>query len=110
MYETEQVLTGVTEAHAAADARFVIGSGYHKTEYRERRNHYAVYSVNTPVDGFDTSRDDFLGAYRGVMNPEAVENGKCTNSMASGWSPIASHQINMTIAPGETKPRPMPDS
>lgn len=82
----------------------VIGSTiYHKTEYRERRNHYAVYSVNTPVDGFDTSRDDFLGAYRGVMNPEAVENGKCTNSMASGWSPIASHQINMTIAPGETK-------
>ena len=68
-----------------------------------RSNHYAVYSVNTPVDGFDTSRDDFLGAYRGVMNPEAVENGKCTNSMASGWSPIASHQINMTIAPGETK-------
>lgn len=82
----------------------VIGSTiYHKTEYRERRNHYAVYSVNTPVDGFDTSRDDFLGAYRGVMNPEAVENGKCTNSMASGWSPIASHQLDMTLAPGETK-------
>ena len=82
----------------------VVGSTiYHKTEYRERRNHYAIYSVNAPVDGFDTSRDDFLGAYRGVMNPEAVENGKCTNSMASGWSPIASHQINMTIAPGETK-------
>ena len=82
----------------------VIGSTiYHKTEYRERRNHYAVYSVNTPVDGFDTSRDAFLGAYRGVMNPEAVGNGKCTNSMASGWSPIASHQLNMTLAPGETK-------
>ncbi|MCM1154876.1 MAG: glycosyl transferase [Roseburia sp.] len=76
---------------------------YHKTEYRERRNHYAVYSVNAPVDGFDTSRDAFLGAYRGAADPEAVENGKCTNSMASGWSPIASHQIDMTIAPGETK-------
>ena len=82
----------------------VVGSTiYHKTEYRERRNHYAVYSVNAPVDGFDTSRDAFLGAYRGAMNPEAVENGKCTDSIASGWSPIASHQINMTIAPGETK-------
>ena len=82
----------------------VIGSAiYHKTEYRERRNHYAVYSVNAPVDGFDTSRDAFLGAYRGVAEPEAVENGKCTNSLASGWSPIASHQLHMSIAPGETK-------
>lgn len=82
----------------------VIGSTiYHKTEYRERRNHYAVYSVNTPVDGFDTSRDEFLGAYRSAANPEAVENGRCTNSMASGWSPIASHQINVSLAPGETK-------
>lgn len=82
----------------------VIGSTiYHKTEYRERRNHYAIYSVNTPVDGFDTSRDAFLGAYRGANNPEVVENGKATNSIASGWSPIASHQINVTLAPGETK-------
>lgn len=76
---------------------------YHKTEYRERRNHYAVYSVNTPVDGFDTSRDAFLGAYRGAANPEAVENGRATNSIASGWSPIASHQINVSLKPGESK-------
>ncbi|MDE7267602.1 MAG: glycosyl transferase, partial [Lachnospiraceae bacterium] len=82
----------------------VIGSTiYHKTEYRERRNHYAVYSVNTKVDGFDTSRDDFLGAYRGADLPLAVENGACTNSVASGWSPVAAHQINVTLAPGETK-------
>ncbi len=76
---------------------------YHKTEYRERRNHYAVYSVNTPIDGFDTSRDSFLGAYRGADMPEAVENGKATNSIASGWSPIASHQINITLEPNEKK-------
>ena len=76
---------------------------YHKTEYRERRNHYAVYSVNTKIDGFDTSRDEFLGAYRGAEAPIAVEEGKCRNSMASGWSPIASHQINVTLEPGETK-------
>ena len=82
----------------------VIGSAiYHKTEYRERRNHYAVYSVNTTVDGFDTSRDAFLGAYRGAANPEAVEKGQATNSIAHGWSPIASHQINVTLAPGESK-------
>ena len=82
----------------------VIGSTiYHKTEYRERRNHYSYFSVNTPVDGFDTSRDAFLGAYRPAANPVVVENGACMNSIASGWYPIASHQLDVTLAPGESK-------
>ena len=76
---------------------------YHKTEYRERRNHYAYFSVNTPIDGYDTSRDAFLGAYNGNDTPAVVMNGKCTDSVASGWSPIACHQINVKLAPGETK-------
>ena len=82
----------------------VIGSTiYHKTEYRERRNHYAFYSVNTPVDGFDTSREDFLGTYSGPDRPEAVIAGKCTNSVTSGWYPVAAHEINVTLTPGEKK-------
>ncbi|MBQ8633922.1 MAG: glycosyl transferase, partial [Lachnospiraceae bacterium] len=76
---------------------------YHKTEYRERRNHYALFSVNHPIDGYDTIRDDFLGMYNGVDHPEVVEAGKAKNTVASGWSPIASHQINVSIQPGETK-------
>ena len=76
---------------------------FHKTEYRERRNHYAIYSVNAPIAGFDTIRDDFLGAYRGCDNPEVVENGQCKNTMASGWSPIACHQLNITLQPGESR-------
>jgi len=82
----------------------VIGSTiYHKTEYRERRNHYAYYSVNTEVDGFDTNRDAFLGEYRGFDDPVVVEEGKATNSITSGWSPIASHQINVSLKAGESK-------
>ncbi|PWT29188.1 GH36-type glycosyl hydrolase domain-containing protein [Butyrivibrio fibrisolvens] len=76
---------------------------FHKTEYRERRNHFAVYSVNTKVDGFDTSRESFLGPYNGNDTPDVVTNGACTNSIASGWSPVAVHQINVTLAPGEEK-------
>ncbi|SCY02283.1 GH36-type glycosyl hydrolase domain-containing protein [Butyrivibrio sp. INlla14] len=76
---------------------------YHKTEYRERRNHYAIYSVNSAVNGFDTSRDAFLGAYNGPDHPDVVAEGKCTNSVASGWSPIASQQINIELAAGESK-------
>ncbi|MDD6380439.1 MAG: glycosyl transferase [Lachnospiraceae bacterium] len=82
----------------------VVGSTiYHKTEYRERRNHYAVYSVNVPVDGFDTSRDEFVGLYNGARNPQAVTEGKCHNSIAHGWAPVGAHQIKVTLAPGESK-------
>ena len=88
---------------STGEVEVVDSTIFHKTEYRERRNHYAIYSVNAKVDAFDTSRDAFLGAYRGAALPEAVENGACTNSMASGWSPIAAHQINLTLAPGESK-------
>lgn len=88
---------------STGEVEVVDSTIFHKTEYRERRNHYAVYSVNTKVDGFDTSRDAFLGAYHGAHDPEAVTKGACTNSMASGWSPIAAHQINVTLQPGETK-------
>ena len=76
---------------------------YHKTEYRERRNHYAYFSVNTEVDAYDTSRDEFIGAYREASNPIAVCDDGCHNSMASGWSPIAAHQINVTLQPGESR-------
>lgn len=76
---------------------------YHKTEYRERRNHYAFYSVNTPIDGFDSQLEDFLGMYNGFDEPAAVFEGKARNSMASGWQPCASHQIDVTLSPGESK-------
>ena len=74
---------------------------YHKTEYRERRNHYAVYSVNAPIDGFDTDRDSFLGAYNGFDHPQAVFENRSYNSIASGWAPIGSHRLTGWLNPGE---------
>ena len=76
---------------------------YHKTEYRDRRNHYAFYSVNDDIDGYDTDRDAFIGLYNGFNNPQAVLAGEATNSFADGWAPIASHYKKITLAPGETK-------
>ncbi len=82
----------------------VIGSEiYHKTEYRERRNHYAFYSVNQPVDGFDTSRDDFLGAYGSIQAPKAVTDSTSYQTMASGDAVIGSHRIEVELNPGEEK-------
>ena len=76
---------------------------YHKTEYRERRNHYAWYSVNVPADGFDTQREAFLGRFGTWQNPEMVLAGQSASSEAHGWSPIAAHRIDVTLAPGESK-------
>ena len=76
---------------------------YHKTEYKERRNHYAFYSVNTPIQGFDTDRETFIGLYNEFALPQNVEAGKPGNSVAHGWSPIASHYIEVELKPGESK-------
>ena len=74
---------------------------YHKTEYRERRNHYAVFWSNRSYDGFDTTRDAFIGLYGAPSLPEAVQNGRCTNSVAHGWAPVGAMQFHLTLAPGE---------
>ncbi len=74
---------------------------YHKSEYRERRNHYAVYAVNAKVDGFDTDRESFMGLYNGFDKPDVVMADQPQNSEAHGWAPIASHCIKKTLAPGE---------
>ena len=76
---------------------------YHKTEYKERRNHYAFYSVNTPVDGFDTDRETFVGLYNEFADPERVVEGRPGNSIAHGWSPIASHYLEVELQPGESR-------
>ncbi|SEQ80128.1 cellobiose phosphorylase [Hyunsoonleella jejuensis] len=75
---------------------------YHKTEYRERRNHFAYYSVNTEIDGFDTDRESFVGLYNCHANPEVVLSGKPKNTVAHGWSPIASHYKEIELQPGES--------
>lgn len=76
---------------------------YHKTEYKERRDHYAYYSVNTPVSGYDTDRESFFGLYNGFDEPQVVAEGKSRNTEAHGWSPIASHFIEVELKPGESK-------
>ena len=87
--------TGEVEVHGSAI--------YHKTEYRERRNHYALYAVNAPIAGFDTDRDSFLGAYGENSAPEVVVTGASKDSMASGWAPVGSHHLSASLAPGESK-------
>ena len=79
------------------------GAIYHKTEYRERRNHFAFYSVNAKPDGFDTDRETFLGLNNNLDEADVVMSGKSGNSVADGWSPIASHRLNIELEAGASK-------
>lgn len=76
---------------------------FHKTEYKERRNHFAFYTVNSPIAGYDADRESFMGLYNGFEAPKAVMEGKSTNTDADGWSPIASHSLDVTLEAGESK-------
>ena len=76
---------------------------YHKTEYRERRNHFAWFACSEKLAGFDTQREAFLGPWRGWDRPQAVEAGKSNNSIAHGWSPIGSHHVKVALKPGESR-------
>jgi cellobiose phosphorylase len=76
---------------------------YHKTEYRERRDHFAWFACSEKPAGFDTQRESFLGPYRGWDKPAVVERGASANSVAYGWAPIGSHQVKLTLDPGETR-------
>ncbi len=92
--------TGEVEIDTA-DNKTVI---YHKTEYKERRDHYAFYALaNAKADGYDTDRETFIGLYNEFADPQCVMAGKPANSLAHGWSPIASHYVEVTLQPGESK-------
>jgi len=76
---------------------------YHKTEYRERRDHYAFFACSEELAGFDTQRDSFLGPYRGWDSPAAVASGQSRNSVAHGWAPVGSHHVKLSLKPGESR-------
>ena len=76
---------------------------YHKTEYRERRDHYAYYGVNAPLCGYDTDRDSFLGTFGSFAAPQAVVSGKSGDFLAHGGAPMAALHLDVTLAHGESK-------
>ncbi|MDN4474054.1 GH36-type glycosyl hydrolase domain-containing protein [Demequina zhanjiangensis] len=103
LWNAEDDQTNYQRNLSIGEVEVVDGAIYHKTEYRERRNHYAVYGVNAPIDGFDTDRDTFLGFGNGFHEAAVPHAAVSGDSMASGWYPIASHHLKVTLQPGETK-------
>jgi cellobiose phosphorylase len=87
--------------YSVGEVEVLDGVIYHKTEYRERRDHFAYFTCSEPLEGFDTDREAFLGAYRGWESPASVERCKLHSSIAHGWQPIGAQHIRITLPPNE---------
>ncbi len=103
LWDAQDDATNFQRNYSVGEVEVEDGVIYHKTEYRERRDHFAFFACSEPLAGFDTQRDAFLGPYRGWDRPIAVERGASSNSIAHGWQPSGSHHVRLGIGPGETR-------
>ncbi len=103
LWDAQDDATNFQRNFSTGEVEVEQGVIYHKTEYRERRNHFAWFACSPKPAGFDTQRDIFLGRSRGWERPAAVERGRSFNSIAHGWSPIGSHHLKLNLNPGETR-------
>jgi len=100
LFEALNDMTNYQRTYSIGEVEIEGSAIYHKTEYRERRNHYTLFGCTRAIDGYDTSRDAFVGVHNGLHEPRAVLDGACTGSRAHGWNPVGAHQINLKLAPG----------
>ncbi len=103
LWDAQDDATNFQRNYSVGEVEVEDGVIYHKTEYRERRDHFAFFACSEPLVGFDTQRDAFLGPYRSWDRPIAVERGASSNSIAHGWQPSGSHHVRLELDPGETK-------
>jgi cellobiose phosphorylase len=103
LWDASDDATNFQRNYSIGEVEVEDGVIYHKSEYRERRNHFAYFACSEELAGFDTQRDAFLGPYRGWDRPLVVEMGKSGDSIAHGWAPCGSHHVELTLQPGETR-------
>jgi len=102
LWDAQDDATNFQRNYSTGEVEVADGVIYHKTEYRERRDHFAYFACSEPLAGFDTQREAFLGPYRGFHEPLGVQRGQLTGSVAHGWSPHGAHHVRLLLEPGET--------
>ena len=103
LWDAQDDSTNFQRNFSIGEVEIADGVIYHKTEYRERRDHFAWFACSAETAGFDTQREAFLGPTRGWDRPSAVERGESSNSVAHGWAPIGSHHVRIILQPAETR-------
>lgn len=102
LWDAYDDMTNYQRNFNTGEVEVVDGVIYHKTEYRERRDHFAFFACSDEIAGFDTQREDFFGTYRDWREPIVVEQGESNNSIAHGWAPVGSHHVKLTLQPGQS--------
>ncbi len=103
LWDAQDDATNFQRNYSTGEVEVDGGVIYHKSEYRERRDHFAYFACSEPLAGFETQREAFLGPYRGFDRPLAVELGRTSDSIAHGWSPYGTHHVRIALQPGETR-------
>lgn len=103
LWEAYDDMTNFQRNFSTGEVEIEKNALFHKTEYRERRNHYAYFSCSHDISGYDTSREAFIGMYEGLENPRVIQEKRSTNSIAHGWSPVASHQLEFELPAGKSE-------
>ncbi|MBF0443312.1 MAG: glycosyl transferase, partial [Oligoflexales bacterium] len=101
LFEALNDMTNYQRTYSIGEVEVEGSAIYHKTEYRERRNHYTLFAATRKIDGFDTSREVFIGVHNGMNDPIVPLSGESRNSIAHGWNPVGSHNINLELSPSQ---------
>jgi cellobiose phosphorylase len=100
-YEALNDLSNFQRTYSIGEVEVEGSAIYHTTEYRERRDHYTLFGCTREIGGFDTSRDAFVGVHNGLHEADVPLAGAARSSIAHGWNPIGSHQVDLRLAPGQ---------
>jgi cellobiose phosphorylase len=103
LFEALNDMTNYQRTYSIGEVEVEGSAIYHKTEFRERRSHYTLFACTKELSGFDTSRDAFVGVHNGLHEAQVPFSGDSKKTIAHGWNPIGSHQINLKLAPGASE-------
>ena len=62
---------------------------------------FEFFASDAAPDGFEGTRDAFIGPYRTERNPLGVERGDLTDALEDGGNPVGALRRKLTLAPGE---------
>jgi cellobiose phosphorylase len=99
-YEALNDMTNFQRTYSIGEVEVEGSAIYHRTEFRERRDHYTLFACTADVTGFDTSRDAFVGVHNGLHEAAVPFAGEARGSIAHGWNPVGSHQVDLALEPG----------
>ena len=70
-------------------------------ELHYEENSFQFLAASFVPDGYEGTRDGFIGAYHTERDPKAVAEGRFTGSFGNGGNPVGALMKRLSLAPGE---------